>query len=142
MPTDHLRHAGQLLSFIPYSGEGLMLDEAAPLPNERVLGLAQRVLGTMAYLHRFGVRLHWFNRANLIVSPDGTVRLFDLEVCGVDHQATLVSANQSPALVNFNDILVQYCDTSAVEARRPVENRLERKRVNHRRNGASYRKSL
>ena len=33
MPTDHLRHAGQLLSFIPYSGEELMLDEAAPLPE-------------------------------------------------------------------------------------------------------------
>jgi protein phosphatase len=111
--TDSLRHAGQLLSFIPYSGEGLMLDEASPLPNERVLGLAQRVLGTMVYLHRFGVRLQWFNRANLLVAPDGTVRLFDLEVCGVDHASTLVSAELMPALVNFSEMLVQYCDTEA-----------------------------
>jgi protein phosphatase len=116
-----MRHEGQMLSFIEYNGEGLMLDEAAPLPNERILALAQRVLGILAYLQRFGVRIQWFNRANLIVSPNGTVRLFDLEVCGVDHATTLVNTEQPPVLVHLSEMLSQYCDTSAADLREVIQ---------------------
>ena len=115
--THWMRYEGQFLSFIPYAGEGLMLDEAAPLPNERIMSLAQRVLGIFAFLQRFGVRIQWFNRANLLVSPSGSVRLFDLEVCGVDHSTTLVSGEQPPALVHLSEILCQYCDSTATDLR-------------------------
>ena len=121
MPTYWMRYEGQFLSFIPYRGEGLMLDEAAPLPNERILGLGQRVIGIFAYLNRFGVRIQWFNRANLIVSPNGLVRLFDLEVCGVDHSTTVIDTEQPPALADLSEILTQYCDTRAADLRHVIQ---------------------
>ena len=56
-PLDVLRMEDQLLAVVPYRGEGLMLDEASPLANQRVLHLAQRLLGVLAYLGRMGVRV-------------------------------------------------------------------------------------
>ena len=66
-------------------------------PNERVLGLAQRVLGTMAYLHRFGVRLHWFNRAESNRVTGWDVQLFDLEELWCRPPGDLVSESVTSA---------------------------------------------
>ena len=83
VPVDLLRLDDQLLSVIPYGGEGLMVDEASPLANQRVLYLAQRVLGALAWLARQGLRVGPIQRHHLLVSPDGTVRLFDFDVVDV-----------------------------------------------------------
>jgi PPM family protein phosphatase len=111
-PTDVFRHEEQLLSVIPYSGEGLMVDEASPLPNKRIMDLAQRIAGTLAFLHINGVRLASLNRANLLVSPDNTVRLFDLEVLEVtaDPQPP---GNRGVELQSVAGILRRYCDVRA-----------------------------
>ena len=83
-PVDVFIHnEHQLFTVVPYSGEGLMLDEAAPLASTRVIDLAQRLAGTLAFLHNNGVQLAAIKPANLIIARDNSVRLFDLEVQAV-----------------------------------------------------------
>jgi serine/threonine protein phosphatase PrpC len=79
-PVDVIRLEDQLLSVVSYRGEGLMLDEAAPLANQRLLQVAQRVLGTVVALGRRGVLIAPISRANLLLSPNGNVRLFDVNI--------------------------------------------------------------
>ena len=63
-PVEVIRQDDQLLSIVPYNGEGLMVDEASPLPADRVLNLAMRLTGTVAFLIVNGVRLAglWHSR--------------------------------------------------------------------------------
>jgi len=111
-PVEVITHEGQLYSVIPYNGEGLMLDEAAPLSNQRILDVAQRVTGTVAFLHHNGVRLHELTRANLLIQPDNTVRLFDLEVASVNGQP--IGEEQRDREVGYiGEVLRRYCDVSA-----------------------------
>lgn len=114
MPIDVFRRDNVLFSVIPYRGEGLMIDEAAPLPNKRVLDLGQRILGTVAYLHAQGVRLRWLNRANLLVSPNNTVRLYDLEVAACSENGTPVPEDdRAGVLASIGEILRRYCNIEA-----------------------------
>ncbi len=83
MPLQSLRVENQLLTVLPYQGEGLMSVEAAPLSNQRILHLAQRLIGTLAYLAHKGVMIKPIRRHNLIISPKGDVRLFDLDIQAV-----------------------------------------------------------
>ncbi len=113
-PDDVFVLDGVLFSVIPYGGEGLMVDEAAPLRNARLLELGQRIVGTLAYLHAHGVRLAWLNRANLLVSPDNTVRLFDLEVEeALENGATIPVESTRPILESVAELLRRYCDIEA-----------------------------
>ena len=79
-PVDVFVIDGVLFSVVRYNGEGLMVDEASPLPNLRLMSLSTRALGTLAYLHRHGVVVPSISRANLLVSPDNSIRLFDVDV--------------------------------------------------------------
>lgn len=112
-PLDLVRTEDQLLSVVPYRGEGLMLDEASPLANQRVLHLAQRLLGVVAYLSRMGVRLKPIQRANLLVSPNGVVRLFDLDIMEV-HPEPLSPGMQVDALRELAVLLRGYCHVHSV----------------------------
>jgi len=111
-PVTVLRQDGQLYSVIPYNGEGLMLDEASPLSNQRLLDVAQRITGTLAYLHKHGVHLHELTRANLLIQPDNSVRLFDLEVDGVEAGA-VQNGSRGVELRYLGDLLSRYCDVEA-----------------------------
>lgn len=103
-----------LFSVIPYAGEGLMVDEAAPLRNARLLELGQRIMGTIAYLHARGTRLLWLNRANLLVSPDTTVRLFDLEVVETMENGAAIPPESGAGIVrSVAGLLRRYCDVEA-----------------------------
>lgn len=111
-PVDVFVEDGVLFSVVPYNGEGLMVDEASPFNNARLLDLGQRVLGTLAYVHRHGVRLAGLTRANLLISPDNTIRLFDLEV--VETLAGPVGAEgQVDVLRSVGELLRRYCDIEA-----------------------------
>lgn len=113
-PVDAFRHNNVQFSVVPYGGEGLMLDEASPLPNSRILEVGQRILGTLAYLHRSGVRLAFLTRANLLISPNGTVRLFDLEVDECFENGTAVPPEgRAPALKSLGELLRRYVDVQA-----------------------------
>jgi protein phosphatase len=83
LPIEVLRHEDQLLAIYPYRGEGLMLDEASPLSNQRVLHVGQRVVGVLAALAQRGVKVGEIGRQHLLISPNGTVRLFDVDVVDV-----------------------------------------------------------
>ncbi|TNE84654.1 MAG: Stp1/IreP family PP2C-type Ser/Thr phosphatase [Deltaproteobacteria bacterium] len=111
-PIEVLRKDGQLLSIIPYNGEGLMLDEAAPLSNARVLDVGQRIAGMVAWLQRHGVKLAKLTRANMLISPDNTVRLFDLEVSDV-LPGPVPEAERATELKSLGFILRRYCNVEA-----------------------------
>ena len=103
-----------LFSVVPYSGEGLMIDEASPLASGRLLSVASRILGTHAYLLRHGVALERITRANLLVSPDNSVRLFDLDVRAArDDAAALDPEDRAAVLPSLGDLLRRYCDVDA-----------------------------
>ncbi len=112
VPVAVVRHEGQLFSAIPYNGEGLMLDEAAPLSNQRILDLGQRVAGTVAFLHHHGVRLSTLTRSNLLIQPDNTVRLFDLDVEVVDDEP-VANGHRGEELRHLGALLRRYCDIEA-----------------------------
>lgn len=113
-PVDVFAVDRVLFSVVPYGGEGLMVDEAAPLNNARLLDLGQRVLGTLAYLHAQGVALDGLTRANLLISPDNTVRLFDLEVAHTEENGHVVPPElQAPAIMSVGELLRRYCDIEA-----------------------------
>lgn len=110
-PVDVFVVDGVLFSVVPYGGEGLMVDEAAPLSNERLLNLAQRLVGALAFLHHHGVVPASVTRANLLVSPDNSVRLFDLDIHAVtDADAPVDGSERRRVLPTLGDLLRRYCD--------------------------------
>ncbi len=111
-PTDVFIHNDQLFSVIPYSSEGLLIDEVAPLSNERVLHLAQRLAGILAFLHSSGVHLHHLTNANIFVNPDGTVRLFDPEISHIDEDPKKPS-ERSSELRSLGELLRRFCNVDA-----------------------------
>ena len=111
-PLDVFRQADQLLSIVAYNGEGLMIDEASPLPNQRILDVAQRIAGTLAFLHVNGVRLRALTRANLLISPDNTIRLFDLDVVDAGDQA-VTNGLRGAEMASVGELLRRYCDVES-----------------------------
>jgi len=113
-PVDVFRIEEVLFSVVPYGGEGLMVDEASPFTNARVLKLGQRIIGTMAYLHSQGVQLRRLTRSNLLISPDSTARLFDLEVESCFENGTAVPPdNRAEILKSIGEMLRRYVDIEA-----------------------------
>ncbi len=77
-------HDGVLCTVVPYTHEALMLDESAPFDMERILHLAQRFAGLLAFLHHRGVSLGGFDRSNFLLRPDeDRFFLFDPDVLEV-----------------------------------------------------------
>ena len=113
-PVEVLVKDNQLLSIVPYNGEGLMLDEAAPLTNARILDVGQRIVGVLAYLHRHGVALSSLSRANMLISPDNAVRLFDVDVDSVS-DGPVSDDQQAAAMRSLGFILRRYCNIEAEE---------------------------
>jgi protein phosphatase len=113
-PIDVFMVDGVLFSVVPYGGEGLMVDEASPFHNHRLLDLGQRLVGTLAYLHKHGVRLATLNRANLLISPDNSVRLFDIEVHTCYENGTSIPREQQQDVLRaLGELLRRYCDIEA-----------------------------
>ena len=110
--VDVFRHGPAMVSVVPYNGEGLMLDEAAPFPNARILDLGQRVAGTLAFLHFNGVRLANLSLSNFLISPDNTVRLFDLDVHSV-MPSSLPREQQGDELKPLGGLLRRFCNVEA-----------------------------
>ncbi|MBN2798813.1 MAG: Stp1/IreP family PP2C-type Ser/Thr phosphatase [Deltaproteobacteria bacterium] len=113
-PLSVFRHEGQLLSVTPYAGEGLMLDEASPLSNARVLNLAQKLAGTLAFLHLHGIRLSEISRRNLLISQDNVVTLFDLDVAEV-LDGPVPEAQRADEVAAVAALLARYANVAAGE---------------------------
>lgn len=102
-PIDVFRRENVLYSVVPYHGEGLMLDEAAPLTNRRLLQMGQRVVGTLAWLRAQGLRPVRVGPANLLVGQDLTLRLFDLDFAEPD------TDGDDRLLSSVAELLARYC---------------------------------
>ncbi len=76
----------QLCSVVPFDNEHLLLDEAAPLPVDRLVAFAQRAAGLIAMLAHGGVRLGSLHRAHFAVRPNGDIVLFDPDVIQVQDE--------------------------------------------------------
>jgi protein phosphatase len=97
----------QICSVVPFSDELLLLDEAAPLPIERVIAFAQRAIALLGMLAFKGVRLNWLHRSNFMIRPSGDVVLFDPDVAAVsDNPLTPDETRQS--LMELGEILRRY----------------------------------
>ncbi|MBA2321124.1 MAG: protein phosphatase 2C domain-containing protein, partial [Deltaproteobacteria bacterium] len=83
-PIALYRYGDEVLSIFPWSGENLLLGEPAPLPAPTLLSLAFQLGDALSFLHAHGVRLKRLTPGNVLIAPDGTARLFDLEVEGLD----------------------------------------------------------
>ncbi len=69
-----------LMSVYPYDGGALLVDFTAPLSGLQLLRMAVQLSETIAHLHEHGVVLSALRPANVLIMPDGTPRLFDLDV--------------------------------------------------------------
>ena len=79
-PVDVFYQDNVLCSVTNWNGEGLLLDEGSPLPLERVMNIAQRATGTLAFLQTNGIRLETLRAANFLIRDNEEILLFDLEV--------------------------------------------------------------
>jgi serine/threonine protein phosphatase PrpC len=113
-PVEVFRFEGQLCTVFPYRGERLLLDEPAPLTNQRILDVAQRVAGVLAFLASNGVRVGPLTRANLLVAPDYGLQLFDADIREV-RDGGLPQEACGEALKSLADLLAHYCHVEAAE---------------------------
>ena len=97
----------QICSVVPFSNEILLLDEAAPLPIDRVLSFAQRAIGLLGMLAFKGVRLNWLHRSNFMIRANGEAVLFDPEVASVS-EAPLTPDETRESLMELGEILRRY----------------------------------
>ena len=82
-PVDMFFQDGVLCSVTPWNGESLMIDEGSPLLIKRVLDMAQRAAGMLAFLHVSGISLGTLTRANFLVRNHREFLLFDPDVATV-----------------------------------------------------------
>ena len=73
----------RMLSVHQYDGERFLMDEAAPWPADRLLTAMHFVCTVAQFLLQQGVVLEQLSPRNILVMPDDTVRLFDLDVIAV-----------------------------------------------------------
>jgi len=66
-----------------YNGESYLVDAPAPLAGSYLLAIGTRVANTLAYLHTRGVVLAGLKTHHIVVMPNGSVRLFDLDIADV-----------------------------------------------------------
>ena len=80
MPVALYRYRDQLLSFYAWSGENVLLGEPAPLPAPTLLSIAFQLADALSFLHAHGVVLRRLGASHVLLSEDGTARLFDAEI--------------------------------------------------------------
>jgi serine/threonine protein phosphatase PrpC len=72
-----------MMSVYHYNGESYLVDAPAPLAGSYLLAIGIRVANTLAYLHMRGVVLAGLKANHIVVMPNGSVRLFDLDIAEV-----------------------------------------------------------
>jgi hypothetical protein len=79
-PVDMFFQDDVLCSVTLWHGEGLLLDEASPLPVQQVLDMGQRATGILAYLHHHGVTLRNLGATNFLIQEGERVVLYDPDI--------------------------------------------------------------
>ena len=83
-PVYAFYHGDTMMSVYHYNGESYLVDVPAPLAGSYLLAIGMRVANTLAYLHTRGVILAGLRKHQIAVMPNGSVRLFDLDIAGID----------------------------------------------------------
>ncbi len=120
-PIDLFVQDHVLCSVIPYRGESLLLDESSPLSGPEVLRLAQRVVGTLAFLCHHGVRLAQLGAAHFLFTPTNEVLFWDLDVEEMRDEP-VPPEDQGRAVQQAADLLARYAPVDLV----PLWSLLER----------------
>lgn len=79
-PLALYRYHEQLLAFFDWDQDNLLINEPAPLPANTLLSIGFQLADALSFLHAYGIVLGRVTPSNVLVAPDGHVRLFDLEV--------------------------------------------------------------
>jgi len=111
-PVDMFFQDGVLCSVTPWSGESLMIDEGSPLLIKRVLDMAQRAAGMLAFLHVQGISLGSLTRANFLVRNSREFLLFDPDVASV-YDAPVPEINRKVEIAQLGGILRRYTPVHA-----------------------------
>ena len=106
-PMDMFFQNGVLCSVTPWTGEGLLVDEGAPLAPDRVVTMATRLLGLTAFLHEQGVRLQSYAYAHFLVRDGQEVLLFDPEVMSVD-EGPVPEASRQGELPSLSELVRRF----------------------------------
>ncbi|MCM1970523.1 class IV lanthionine synthetase LanL [Streptomyces sp. G1] len=70
-----------------------LIREGAACPDERTAGsLVRQLLDLVAAAHELGLTLHDFNPNNVMVTPDGQLRLIDLEMAATEGERWVLGA--------------------------------------------------
>lgn len=72
-----------MMSVYHYNGESYLVDAPAPLAGSYLLAIGIRVANVLAYLHMRGIVLAGLRTHHIVVMPNGSVRLFDLDIAEV-----------------------------------------------------------
>lgn len=113
-PVDMFFQDNVLCSVTPWTGEGLLLDEGSPLAPERVVDLAQRGAGMLAFLHHNGVTLNRLTRANFLVRNGTELLLFDLDIQKVT-EGPVPEAARSREVTWLGAVLRRFTPASATD---------------------------
>jgi PPM family protein phosphatase len=101
-----------LCTVTPWTGEGLLLDEGAPLAFDQVIDMAQRATGMLAYLHNQGVQLSRLTRANFLVRDGTRYLLFDPDIAAV-YDGPVPESERVGEIQLLADILRRYTPITA-----------------------------
>ena len=73
-----------LCSVSPWHGDGLLVDEGSPLDHDRLLQLALRSTGMLAFLQHNGIEAGFLGLANFVQPETDRFMLFDLDILSVE----------------------------------------------------------
>ena len=113
-PVDMFFQDNVLCSVTPWSGESLMIDEGSPLPIKRVLDMAQRAAGMLAFLHVSGISLGQLTRANFLVRSGREFLLFDPDVAMV-YDTPVPETHRGREIAQLGGILRRFTAVHASE---------------------------
>ncbi len=71
---------GRMISVYHYNGEHLLADVSAPMAPDRLVVSTHSICRVLLFLHQKGAIIPHFGAENVLVMPDDTVRVFDLDI--------------------------------------------------------------
>lgn len=106
-PSAAFLREGRPVTIYPYHGERLLLDQPAPMPPGILIALLHRIGVGLEALHAEGVRLSRLDASHILIMPDGSARLSDLDVAEVMSPRDLARHPDRPILADVRNL----CET-------------------------------
>jgi protein phosphatase len=99
-PVAMVYRQDQMLSVYPYDGASLLIDSPGPIGRRRLYSMALELAHVLQFIHSTGARLGDFSAANVLVMPDNSVRVFDLNIIENMHPRVLMTHSEDPVRVD------------------------------------------